>query len=178
MNAIILTAVWGIVMMLAGAFIKTKSTPKYLAIGGLVLIIIANCIELYTKAPFFEIDVKNMLNVNGATSAFHLTFITVLLLCTLLYFLLNGRDIEKVGTHVAEYFALIFFVLCGVTVLSAYNSLLMLFLGVEIMTIPLYILTGSDKKNLKSNEASLKYFLLGGFFNRNYVDGHCINVWC
>src|SRR3989442_6886177 len=39
----------------------------------------------------------------------------------------------------------------------------MLFLGIEIMSIPLYILTGSDKKNLKSNEASLKYFLMGAF---------------
>jgi NADH-quinone oxidoreductase subunit N len=38
-----------------------------------------------------------------------------------------------------------------------------LFLGIEIISIPLYILTGSDKKNLKSNEASLKYFLLGAF---------------
>jgi NADH-quinone oxidoreductase subunit N len=46
---------------------------------------------------------------------------------------------------------------------SAFESLLILFLGIEIITIPLYILTGSDKKNLKSNEASLKYFLLGAF---------------
>ena len=39
----------------------------------------------------------------------------------------------------------------------------MLFLGIEIMSIPSYILTGSDKRNLKSNEASLKYFLMGAF---------------
>jgi NADH-quinone oxidoreductase subunit N len=39
----------------------------------------------------------------------------------------------------------------------------MLFIGVEILSIPLYILTGSDKRNLKSNEASLKYFLMGSF---------------
>src|SRR4029079_628352 len=38
-----------------------------------------------------------------------------------------------------------------------------LFLGIEIISIPLYILTGRDKKNLKSNEASLKYFLMGSF---------------
>src|SRR6185295_10971996 len=44
-----------------------------------------------------------------------------------------------------------------------YNSLLMLFLGIEIISIPLYILTGSDKRNLKSNEAALKYFLMGSF---------------
>jgi len=41
--------------------------------------------------------------------------------------------------------------------------LLMLFLGIEIISIPLYVLTGSDKRNLKSNEASLKYFLMGAF---------------
>ena len=39
----------------------------------------------------------------------------------------------------------------------------MLFLGIEILSIPLYILTGSDKRNLKSNEAALKYFLMGSF---------------
>jgi NADH-quinone oxidoreductase subunit N len=60
-------------------------------------------------------------------------------------------------------FALVFFVLCGVTILTSFNGLLMLFLGVEIMSIPLYILTGADKKNLKSNEASLKYLLMGSF---------------
>jgi NADH-quinone oxidoreductase subunit N len=46
---------------------------------------------------------------------------------------------------------------------ATFKSLLILFLGIEIISIPLYILTGSDKKNLKSNEASLKYFLMGSF---------------
>jgi len=159
MNAIILTAVWGIVMMLSGAFIKNKSIPKYLAIGGIVITIIANCRELLTGQLLFAIDVKDMLHTTGT----NLTFITIMLACTLLYFLLNGRDIEKVGDHVAEYFALIFFVLCGVCLVSTFNTLLMLFIGIEIISIPLYILTGSDKRNLKSNEAALKYFLMGAF---------------
>src|SRR6186713_1474373 len=64
---------------------------------------------------------------------------------------------------VAECFALIFFVLCGVSLVTTFNTLLMLFLGIEIISIPLYILTGSDKRNLKSNEAALKYFLMGSF---------------
>ncbi len=163
MNEIILTAIWGIVMMLTGAFIKNKSIPKYIAIGGLVLIIIANCMELFYREPLFGIDVKDMLNINALNSAYHLTFITVILVCTLLFFLLNGRDFEKVGTHVSEYFALIFFILCGVGIVATFNTLLMLFIGIEIISIPLYILTGSDKRNLKSNEAALKYFLMGAF---------------
>jgi NADH-quinone oxidoreductase subunit N len=159
MNAIILTAIWGIVMMLAGAFIKNKSTPKYLAIAGLALIILANGAELIYQESFFTIDVKDMLHTNS----FNLTFIMVMLLCTLLLFLLNGRDFEKVGSNVAEFFALIFFVLCGVGLVATFNTLLILFIGIEIMSIPLYILTGSDKRNLKSNEAALKYFLMGAF---------------
>ena len=74
-----------------------------------------------------------------------------------------GREIQKVGAHAAEYFALIFFILCGVYLLSTYNNMLMLFIGIEILSIPQYILAGSDKRNLKSSEASLKYFLMGAF---------------
>ncbi len=70
---------------------------------------------------------------------------------------------EKVGVNYADYFALIFFIHCGIILASSFSSLLILFLGIEIISIPLYILTGSDKRNLKGNEASLKYFLLGAF---------------
>ena len=158
MNAIILSAIWGVVMMFGGVFFKKASSPKYWAIAGLVIILAANILE-FLGYKFFFIDTKGMLRFDH----FGLHFNTVLLFCTLIYFMLNGRDIEKVGKHVSEYFALIFFVLCGVAIASSFKTLLMLFLGIEIMSIPLYILTGSDKLNLKSNEASLKYFLMGAF---------------
>jgi NADH-quinone oxidoreductase subunit N len=94
---------------------------------------------------------------------FGLFFNTIAIASTLIFVILSGSDIVKVGNYPADYLALIFFVLCGIGVLTSYNNLLMMFLGIEIMTIPLYILTGSAKKNLKSNEASLKYFLMGSF---------------
>lgn len=159
MNAIIFTAAMGVLMMFGGVFFKSKSTPKYAAIAGLILTLIVNCLELRSGESLFEINLMNMLHFNS----FNLTFLTIIFACTLLFFLLNGRDIEKVGSNVSEYFSLIFFVLCGVSIAATYNSLLTLFLGIEIMSIPLYILTGSDKRNLKSNEASLKYFLMGAF---------------
>ena len=158
MNAIILSAIWGVVMMFGGVFFKKASAPKYWAIAGLIIILAANILE-FLGWKFFNIDTKGMLRFDN----FGLHFNTVAFFCTLIYFLLSGRDIEKVGNHVSEYFALIFFVLCGVAIASSFKSLLMLFLGIEIMSIPLYILTGSDKPNLKSNEASLKYFLMGAF---------------
>ncbi len=159
MNAIILSAVWGVVMMFCGVFIKSKSLPKYIAVAGLSIIIIVNIIELISGNSYFHFQTNDMIRTNS----FNLLFITIALGCTLIYFLLSGSEIEKVGPHVGEYFALIFFVLCGVAIAATFNTLLMLFIGIEIISIPLYILTGSDKRNLKSNEAALKYFLMGAF---------------
>ena len=159
MNAIVVTALWGVIMMFAGAFMRSKTAPKYLAITGMLLVLAVNAMELNSGMSFISVDTKDMIRTNS----FNLTFLMVAFGATLLIFLLNGRDIEKIGKHSSEYFALIFFILCGVSVAATFNTLLLLFLGIEILSIPLYILTGADKRNLTSNEASLKYFLMGSF---------------
>jgi NADH-quinone oxidoreductase subunit N len=82
---------------------------------------------------------------------------------TFLYLWINAEEIEAIGHQAADFYALFFFILCGASILTSFDNLLMLFIGIEILSIPLYILTGSDKKNLLSNEASLKYFLMGSF---------------
>lgn len=158
MNAIVISAVWGAVMMFSGIFFKRKETIRGLAIIGLLILLISNIVDVM-GSHFFPFDVHNMLYFDS----FGLLFNTIAFGSTLIYFLLSAKDIEDVGIHTGEYYALIFFVLCGVSIVSSFNTLLMLFLGIEILSIPLYILTGSDKRNLKSNEASLKYFLMGSF---------------
>lgn len=158
MNTIILSAVLGVVMMLSGIFITNRSTQKHVAVAGLLLLLALNIAEGY-GFKIADINLRELLSI----SKFGLLFNSVCIFSTLLFVLLSGKDVEKVGSHVAEYFALIFFILCGVAIVTSYTSLLMLFIGIEIISIPLYILTGSEKNNLKSNEASLKYFLMGSF---------------
>src|SRR5258708_3083860 len=158
MNAIIVSALWGIVMMFSGIVSEKKSTIRITAIIGLALLLVVNWLDM-TGHHLFAIDSHKMLFFD----TFGLLANCIAFGSTLLYFLLSGRDIEKVGVNTAEFFALIFFVLCGVCLVTSFNTLLMLFLGIEIISIPLYILTGADKRNLKSNEASLKYFLMGAF---------------
>lgn len=158
MNALLSTAVFGVVMMFSSILLKHKAAIRNLAMLGLLLILVSNILEM-SGTVFFKIDTKGMIYFDR----FALLFITIVFASTFIYFLLSARDIEKVGINYGEYFALIFFVLCGITLTSSFRSLLVLFLGIEIISIPLYILTGSDKRNLKSNEASLKYFLLGAF---------------
>ena len=157
MNAIILTAVWGIVMMFSGIFTTSKTAIRNTAVLGLALLVIVNYADIV--GYHVEINAHKMLYFD----TFGLLGNSIAFVSTLLLVLLSGRDMEKVGNNLAEYFALIFFVLCGVAIVTTFNTLLMLFLGIEIISIPLYILTGSDKRNLKSNEAALKYFLMGSF---------------
>jgi len=158
MNAIIFSAIWGLLMMFSGIFIRAKAAIRNLAIAGVAVLLLLNLAEM-SHMSIFHINVRAML----VFDSFGLLFNTVAFGATLIYLLLSAKDIDDVGVNQAEYFALIFFVLCGVGIASSFNTLLMLFLGIEIISIPLYILTGSDKKNLKSNEASLKYFLMGSF---------------
>ena len=158
MNALLLSAILGVVMMFSGILLKSKIAVRNLAIAGLGLLLVANILEM-CGTVFLKIDTKGMI----VFDSFSLLFNSIAFLSTLIYLLLSARDMEKVGINYAEYFALIFFILCGITLTSSFKSLLILFLGIEIISIPLYILTGSDKRNLKSNEASLKYFLLGAF---------------
>jgi NADH-quinone oxidoreductase subunit N len=145
-------------MMFSGILTKRLAVIRYIAIAGLALLLICDILEL-SGNKFFDFDVHRML----VFDSFSLLFNAIAFASTLLFVLLSGRDMEKVGVHVAEYYALLFFILCGVSVASSFNTLLMLFLGIEIISIPLYILTGTDKRNLKSNEAALKYFLMGSF---------------
>lgn len=160
MKAIIAATILGIVLMFAGLFIKEKKTIVSIATALFLALFGITIWEVQTAsstAP--EMLFNNMLRIDS----YALWFNMLMAGCTFLYVLLMGKDIMRVGNHVAEYFALISFILCGLFLLSTYNNLLMLFIGIEIMSIPQYILAGSDKRNLKSNEASLKYFLMGAF---------------
>lgn len=159
MNAIIISAVWGIIMMFGSLLISNKSLFRHIAAVGLLVMLVTNVMETNGHS-LFHIDTRGMFSIEH----FGLFFNSIIIFSTLIYILLTGTSVEKAGKNTAEYFILIFFVLCGISILTAYNNLLMLFIGVEIMSIPLYILTGSDKRNLKSNEAALKYFLMGAFF--------------
>lgn len=158
MNAIIVSAIWGVIMMFCSFLVKNKGSYRHIAAFGLLTLLTANILNS-NDVVFFDIDDRGMFSFNK----FGLFFNSIAIFSTLVYVLLTGKEVEKYGKYAAEYFTLIFFVLCGVSILSAYNNLLMLFIGIEILSIPLYILTGSDKKNLKSNEAALKYFLMGSF---------------
>jgi NADH-quinone oxidoreductase subunit N len=91
--------------------------------------------------------------------AFHLIFVVVAALTVLL----SVVHLEAAGAAHGEFYALILFAVSGMTMMAASENLLTLFLGLEILSIPLYILAGFTRDQVYSIEAALKYFLLGAF---------------
>jgi NADH-quinone oxidoreductase subunit N len=158
MNAIIVSALLGVIMMFTSWGIKGEKSQKYIALMGLAILILANLSQL-NGWYVMEYDTKGML----AFSRYGIYANTILFTLTFLYVWINGDEISKIGNHAADFYALFFFILCGASVLTSFDNLLMLFIGIEMLSIPLYILTSSDKTSLTSNEAGLKYFLMGAF---------------
>lgn len=94
---------------------------------------------------------------------FSIVFTMLMIGLTILVFLLSRDYFDFVGEHTAEYFALMLFSLTGALLIVSFYNLSMLFIGIEIMSVALYILAGIRKNDYASNEASLKYFLMGAF---------------
>ena len=93
---------------------------------------------------------------------YSLAFSGLLILISFLWFVLSPAYVHD-KEHEVDYFSLIIFALIGGVILVSYSNIIMLFLGLEILSISMYILAGSNKRSLASNEAALKYFLMGSF---------------
>jgi len=96
----------------------------------------------------------------GGTAAFG----SVLVMIGTLFSVILTRDyLEQTGRHIAEVYSMILFAAFGMLLLVQSNNLVTLFLGIETMSISLYVLAGLVKDEKKGTEAALKYFLLGAF---------------
>jgi NADH-quinone oxidoreductase subunit N len=95
----------------------------------------------------------------GMTLLISLLVIVTALVVTLL----SPGYLERRGLQRGEFYALILFATVGLIFMAGSPNLILIFLGIEVLSIPLYILAGFARPELRSQEAALKYFLLGSF---------------
>ena len=93
------------------------------------------------------------------------------LLAVLLAQWLSGEYVERTGLETGEYYALVLVAALGAMLMAASSDLIMLFLGLETLSIPLYVLAAFARTDLRSQEAGLKYFLLGAFGTAFFLYG-------
>lgn len=99
-------------------------------------------------------------------------FITVIIcLVTLCTLLLSETFLRRMGRHRGDYFALVLISASGMVLFASSTELLTLFLGLELFSLPVYVLTGFLRRDAKSVEAAMKYFLLGAFSSALFLFG-------
>ena len=90
-------------------------------------------------------------------------FKMIFLLAAGLTVLIADQYMEREGCNHGELYPLILFTVVGMMLMASGTDLMTIFLGLEVMSVSLYVLAGFNRENKKSNEAGLKYFLLGAF---------------
>ncbi|WP_162427514.1 NADH-quinone oxidoreductase subunit N [Pontibacter pudoricolor] len=155
MTSIILLSVFGIVNLFVG-FLKSKKILLPLALLFLIVVFGVNLLGWNNTQTYFN----NMLTIDNYAVA----FTGIMVLTTLLILPFSQSYIDAEDENLAEYYSLLLFSLVGAIMMVAYENLIMLFIGIEILSIAMYVLAGSNKRSLRSNEAALKYFLMGSFF--------------
>jgi len=155
MNVLIIISVLAIVNLYLGLY-KAKRALVPVTVLGLAAAAGAAVMEWNSNVgPIFS---GMMLFDN-----FAIAFSVITILSTLLIVLISHDYFSQISEHVAEYYAIILFALAGIVVMVSFHNLTMLFIGIEIMSVSSYILAGIRKKDVASNEAALKYFLMGAF---------------
>ena len=155
MNALITISVLAIVVLYLGLYNFKKALLPVTVIG-LVLAALFSIAEWGKAAlPIYN----GMMQYDN----FAVAFSCITIISTILIMLLSRNYFERISSNVAEYYTIILFSLAGIIVMVSYHNLVMLFIGIEIMSVSLYILAGIKKNYIASNEAALKYFLMGAF---------------
>jgi len=111
------------------------------------------------------LDGRRLTAFSGAISVdgFALFFNWIFLVASLVTILISYRYLEIEGEEHAEYYGLILLAQCGMYFLATGTDLVTIFVGLELMALSFYILVGFLRGERRSNEAALKYFLLGVF---------------
>jgi NADH-quinone oxidoreductase subunit N len=105
---------------------------------------------------------------------FGLFFQWIFIAATVIAGLISYRYLEVCGEHHGEYYGLLMLAQCGMYFMAAGGELVTLFIGLETMAVTFYVLVGFLRSEPRSNEAALKYLLLGGFSSGFLVYGFSI----
>jgi NADH-quinone oxidoreductase subunit N len=180
MNDIVAITPEIVVLLTAGAVIVADVTlsraaarlglPLIVAVGLLAALYAPNGVALYPSQAALRstgVFFGGFVQVDAFTNFFRALFIVLALFATLVAPTYLARKQVPAG----EYYATLLFSTLGAMTITLATDLITLFVGLELMTIPVYVLAGIQRRDRYSNEAALKYFLLGAFSSALLVYG-------
>lgn len=152
-----IVALTGIIVMLYDTFFpKQRGVTTILSLLGLIASG-AMLVSMWTGAPTSSWN--GMITNDGLRMSFTL----VALITSAVTILISAIWIERENIPEGEYHALVLFATFGMMFMAAGSDLVIMFLGLETLSIATYVMAGLRKSDLKSNESAMKYFILGSF---------------
>jgi NADH-quinone oxidoreductase subunit N len=157
----IVLSLWAMLVLMVDVFQKgNRSEPSrpivaWLALSGIGFAAIANIWLI----GIGEIGVTGMIAVDD----FRVFTNFIFLLAAALAVLISIGYLDRRGINRGEFYVLLLFATVGMMLLGGARDLILLFLALELMSVAIYVLVGFDRRDPRSSEAGLKYFLLGAF---------------
>jgi NADH-quinone oxidoreductase subunit N len=156
---------WALILLLADLFLSKHRpfwTPILAVIGFAASISVSVIFSGKTSSGF-----NSMILVDGFSGFLTILFaVSGIFAVALAYNYLNRLQIQR-----GEYYTLLIFSVAGMSLMSVAGDLIIVFLALELLSIPLYILAGSAYPKAESEESALKYFLLGTFASAFFLFG-------
>ena len=165
----IILAVWGIVILLVGVSHRRPEDPRtsadlgWLSLLGILAAALAN-LWLYSVT---EVGTHSMI----ALDRFALFSNWIILSGAGLGVLISQSYVQRQRLQAAEFYGLLIYSTVGLMIMTAARDLIVIFLGLEIMSIAVYVLAAINRRDPRSAEAGLKYFLLGAFSTGFFLYG-------
>ncbi|MFO7322027.1 MAG: NADH-quinone oxidoreductase subunit N [Chloroflexota bacterium] len=158
-------ALWACILLVIDLFIPRdrKSVTAWLAAGGVVFAFIANLLVYRDPGVafmglFVADEFAGFLNI-------------VVLLTAFIAILMSVDYLKRTGIERGEYYVLLLMTTSGIMFMNSANDLAVVFIALELLSIPLYVLAAFRAPEERSEEAGLKYFILGAFASAFFVFG-------
>ena len=164
MNTLIAITALG-VLTLVFEILNFRKGIVPVTILGLLAVLGITYSEFNAPASYYN----NMIVVSKFSSVFSALFIVL----SVFLIALAHDFYEDHQTKISDFIAIKIFMLAGAVAMVSFGNLAMFFLGIEVLSISLYILAASNRLNVKSNEAGMKYFLMGSFASGIILFGIC-----
>ena len=165
MNTLIAITGLGVLCLLFEIFNFRKAIIP-ITIIGLLAVLALTISEFNTPANYYN----NMIVVSKFSTSFSALFIVL----TIFLVAMAHNFYEDHPTKISDFIAIKIFLLAGAVAMVSFGNLAMFFLGIEILSIALYVLGASNRLDVKSNEAGMKYFLMGSFASGIILFGICL----
>lgn len=153
----IILSVLGMVLLLVNVFVPSQSKTylTWLSFAGILL-------AGYAAVSGWGMTLSSF-SGSVVLDSFSIFFKLIFLVAAGLAVLISDQYMEREGCNHGELYPLILFATVGMMLMAAGTDMMTIFLGLELMSISLYVLAGFNRASIKSNESGLKYFLLGAF---------------